>query len=796
MSSLRLGAALAPRGLASGEPKQSGLNMIHRHLFASVSLLSLAVASPSFAQAVSDQASTVDDVVVFGRGETRQQASITSEAIAIETPGTSPLKAIERLPGVSFQSADAFGNYEWSARIALRSFNQNQLGFTLDGVPLGDMSYGNHNGLHISRAIISENIARVDVAQGAGALGTASSSNLGGTIRFSSRRPADEFGVDVAGVYGSDETFRGFVRLDTGAVGPIDTALSLSYADHSMDKWKGVGEQNQQQLNLSLTQPVGRGEITGFLNYSERRENDYQDMSLEQISRLGRDWDNISGDYALAVRIADIANNRGDTGAAVTDASAGTTYPSPIETVDDAYYDASGLRDDTIGALTLTYPITDALEVSLTGYGHRNEGQGLWWTPYVATADGALDQSGNVISDPSPISIRTTEYDMERTGAIGSITFAVGSHDIEAGFWVEQNDFNQARRFYGLSRAANNRSSLDFQKNPFFTQWEYDFETKTRMFYIQDTWSVSADLTLFGGFKSLSVENSAETITGADKTGTIKAEDNFLPQAGVIYDLNSDHELFLSYAENIRAYESSNTGGPFSASAAGFEALRETLKPESSRTIEGGWRFRFDRVQGSFAVYDVQFKDRLFGVALGSPIQGLGSGIQNVGSVQSRGFEAAAVWTLRDGWSAFGSFSYNDSTYEDDVFDATGALVAETAGKTVIASPETLFRAELTYDDGALFGTLAAAHTGKRFSTYENDESVDAYVLFELTAGYRFRASAGWLSGTKVQLNVTNLLDEDYISTVGSGGFQNTAGRQTFLPGAPRQTFVSLRKAF
>jgi iron complex outermembrane receptor protein len=54
----------------------------------------------------------------------------------------------------------------------------------------------------------------------------------------------------------------------------------------------------------------------------------------------------------------------------------------------------------------------------------------------------------------------------------------------------------------------------------------------------------------------------------------------------------------------------------------------------------------------------------------------------------------------------------------------------------------------------------------------------------------------GWLDGTQIQVNVVNLTDEDYISTVGSGGFQNTAGRQTFLPGAPRQVFASIRRRF
>ncbi|MFX7926576.1 hypothetical protein ABTK22_19735, partial [Acinetobacter baumannii] len=73
--------------------------------------------------------------------------------------GLSPLATVSRLPGVNFQSADPLGNYEWSTRFTVRAFSQNQLGFTLDGVPLGDMSYGNLNGLHISRAISSENVA-------------------------------------------------------------------------------------------------------------------------------------------------------------------------------------------------------------------------------------------------------------------------------------------------------------------------------------------------------------------------------------------------------------------------------------------------------------------------------------------------------------------------------------------------------------------------------------------------------------------------------------------------------------
>ena len=136
-------------------------------MFASVSLAVLCAAPVAFAQtapATTEPAADqeVETIVVYGAASSRQTQAVTASAIALSAAGVSPLKAIERLPGVNFQSADALGNYEWSTRISVRGFNQNQMGFTLDGVPLGDMSYGNHNGLHISRATISENLARVN----------------------------------------------------------------------------------------------------------------------------------------------------------------------------------------------------------------------------------------------------------------------------------------------------------------------------------------------------------------------------------------------------------------------------------------------------------------------------------------------------------------------------------------------------------------------------------------------------------------------------------------------------------
>ncbi len=82
-------------------------------------------------------------------------------------PGANPVKAIQTLPGVQFETADPWGNNEQNIALFVHGFNQNQLGFTLDGVPLGDQSYGNYNGLSPQRAVISENVARVRLTAGA-----------------------------------------------------------------------------------------------------------------------------------------------------------------------------------------------------------------------------------------------------------------------------------------------------------------------------------------------------------------------------------------------------------------------------------------------------------------------------------------------------------------------------------------------------------------------------------------------------------------------------------------------------
>jgi len=750
-------------------------------------LVSSALTSAAAAQdalAPGAEADAGETIIITGRGQTRQVQELDSSALALLAPGTSPMKAIEKLPGVNFQSADPFGNYEWSQRVAIRSFNQNQLGFTLDGIPLGDGSYGNVNGLHVSRAISTENIGITRVSQGSGGIGTQATNNLGGTLEFLSADPLKETAVDGSASIGEDNLFRGFARINVASKG--GARGYVSYAFYTTDKWKGVGEQRQHMINAKAIVPVGAVDFDGYFSYSDRRENDYQDLSLGIINRLGYNWDNISGDYALAIRLADIGNNRGDTGAPVSNPSAGTAYPGGIQTIDDAYFDAAGLRKDTVAALGLTAPLAEGITAKLKGYYHHNKGMGLWYTPYVPSPNG------------TPISVRTTEYEIDRGGFFGSVNADLGMNNLTAGIWFEQNKFHQARRFYGLaSRTDPGRSSLDFPSNPFATQWDYKFDTKTYQYYVEDRIELG-DFAVNLGWKGFQVDIEANPIVaGSLASGKITSRDWFQPHVGAVYSFNSNVEAFAGFTQVTRAFTGASTGGPFATTQAGFNAIKDTLKPEQSDTYEAGLRYNSGIFNGSIAGYLVNFRNRLLGITTGAGIQGNPAVLQNVGGVRAVGIEALGDLKLGHGFTLFGSYAYNDATYQDDVRNAQGALLTATAGKQVVDAPKHILRGELSYDSNSFFGRVGVNYMSKRFYTYENIGSVPGRTLVDASLGYRF--DIGMRQPIELQLNVTNLFDEDYVSTIGSNGYVGsdpTGSFATLLAGAPQTFFATLKAGF
>jgi iron complex outermembrane receptor protein len=622
-------------------------------------------------------------------------------------------------------------------------------------------------------------MSRVDLSQGSGSLGVASTSNLGGAVQFYSADPENKMTMRVDETLGSNSTKRTFARIDSGLL-ESGTKAFLSYTDQSTDKWKGSGAQKQKQFNSKLVQTWGDNKVSLFMNTSDRTEIDYQDMSIDMQKKLGWGWDNYAPNWQAAI-----------------DAAHGTFSPSVASInaatgpLDAAYYQGSGLRKDRLAGVAGDLALTDDVRLKSTLYSHHDIGQGHWYTPYTASP-GATAGPGVYSGVGLPISIRTTEYSIDRTGMVNDLTWNAGAHTVNAGLWYEKSDSRLARNFYAATGPADTNY---FLSNPFATGFLQTFRTTTTQFYAQDTMALmNGQLKANFGFKSPQVKIDATNYVGTHAAGSLTAKKSILPQVGINFALTDMTEVFASISQNMRAYQP-GVSGPFSQTQAAFDATAAALKPEISESYEAGYRFKGDALQGSLAAYLTNFHDRLLSVG-STGIQGNPSVFANVGKVQSTGVEAALIWSVAQNWNWFNSLTLNDSKYKSDYM--SGTTLVTTNGKTVVDAPKIMFSSDLGYESNGWFSNLNGKYTGQRYYTYLNDGKVDAYWLFNASAGYK-QKNVGGIKELSAQLSITNLANTKYFSTIGSNGFiaSDTQGAfATLLEGAPRQFFATLSGKF
>lgn len=91
--------------------------------------------------------------------------------------GISGLKMLASLPGFNVQTDGALGLYEFGNSVQVRAFNLGQIGFVLNGIPMGRSDpFG---GSPIFRYVDNENLGSVVASPGAGDVSGPSYSTLG-----------------------------------------------------------------------------------------------------------------------------------------------------------------------------------------------------------------------------------------------------------------------------------------------------------------------------------------------------------------------------------------------------------------------------------------------------------------------------------------------------------------------------------------------------------------------------------------------------------------------------------------
>ncbi|USQ97938.1 TonB-dependent receptor [Caulobacter sp. RL271] len=742
----------------------------------------------------------LDAVVIVGSGQTRSVSTLVPSSLETLPPGTSVQKALNFLPGVSAQSIDALGVNEQSLSLQVRGFNTTHLGYSLDGMPLGDGAYNNYNGLTISRALISENLGRADLATGIAGLGIPSTSNLGGALIYVSSDPKKDMGLSVSQSFGSEDTYRTFLRFDTGEHNGWSAYLSGHYAQQDLFvNQPAYNKSTGKQFNGKVTYKGERGQLTAFVDLSRTNQADDAYLSKDMLNRLGWDWGGYAPNWDAYVSRAACS--------VASLASKCVTSTAPEKLADVTFTNGQILRNDDLFYIAGDFDVTSTLKTHLQVYRHTDKGAG---NNFIT---GLSNQGTTDTSDDLPVQIRDTRYTIERDGVVASVAWTVGFNHIQAGLWLEQNTSSAARYIWtNVTGPFSLAQYLDGQPNT--AQWVQKTDWNTQQFYVQDTITLLNDaLSIDFGFKSTNAKSNARALPGIAKaaaaastqfaTGSLKASDSFLPEAGVRWRIAQGHEVFASYAENMAMFQGGFKLGPQSVSQAVWDAQGRYLKPETSKSFDAGYRYVGDKVQLSVSAYEVDFNNRLLQYNPCPTNQqqnpGCGNSFHNAGSVTSKGAEIGVLWKPLSWLNWYNSASYNKSTYDEDLnWCTTTCVIKQTKGKQQVDTPKQMFASVLTLKQGGFSASLQGKYTGRRYYTYTNDQSFAGVTLFDLGLAYRFD-SASFMKGAKASLNVTNLTNKRYASNFDSSVFapdDATGSILVFHASAPRQVFGTLSFEF
>ncbi|WOB79298.1 MULTISPECIES: TonB-dependent receptor [Brevundimonas] len=820
---------------------------------------SLAFAGTASAQSTGTEATEVQEVVVTGTrgprttdgtivaetaGKTR--STVTQEFISTQAAGQTIVQTLNLTPGLNFTNNDPYGSS--GGNIRLRGFDGNRVSLTFDGIPLNDT--GNYAS-YTNQQLDPELIERASVNTGTTDVDSPTASATGGTINYTSRRPAADFGGWIQGSLGDFDYKRIMALVDTGQVGPWGTSAWFAVSHQEYDKFKGQGDLKKTQYNMRIYQPLGsNGDFVALsAHYNENRNFSYYSPSLESTSALGVvtpaevetspfGWNiDYSTNYVAPTfrnGVADIDLNTSSTVAAayyglrINPSDTGNVRLNSKFTLAEGltftfdpsfqYTQANGGGQQT--TLTETNALIRGTRttggIDLNGDGDTLDTVRVMTPSNTNTYRYGINSSliWNINDDHQLRAAYTLDYGRHRqTGAYGFIDFSDPANprfaDEFGGLDDKNNRIVNLDGYYlrardRLSYAELNQAAFEYRgdfldkalrinigvRMPFFKRELNQYCYSQNSSSSVRCTSETPNATLANGNVTFASTGTTQYI--APYSRELKYDD-VLPNVGATYRFGGDHMVYASYAEGISA---PRTDSLYSVTRLADGSIgNPNVQPETTKTFDLGYRYQTSSLIASAAVWHTDYQNRI----VSSYDQDLGFNVdRNVGAVESYGFDGSLGWEPTDKLSIFASLSLLESELKDNV-NISSTLVALTKGKEVVETPKETLGLRIAYDFNPVFSAaIQGKYVGERWVTDVNDQKVDAYTVVDLDARFDF-APLG-LQGTYLQFNVINLFDERYYGSLGSTTSSVVGGAGYSRPfaniAAPRTVMASVRYAF
>ncbi|WP_244216249.1 TonB-dependent siderophore receptor [Phytopseudomonas daroniae] len=624
--------------------------------------------------------------------ETPQSVSVITRKRMDDKAMTSISDVVQSTPGVFLNNSGGVGRPSFSAR----GFDVDNVMY--DGFPTSLLTY-----LPSGEANLAM-YDRVEIVRGATGLAQGAGSPSG-AINLVRKRPTHEFQGTLTGSAGSWDDYSG--TLDVG--GPLNengtlrarTVVSRQDArsfrdsvEHDHDLFYGVVDAD---LSESTTLTLGAYRQKNHTNYiwgglPMARGGGH--LGLPRDTFLGHDWE--------------YSDNRT------------TGY---FATLEQGFANDWTLRLAAMQSKT----DTDVLASSVWEYDRH-----YLWTE-------AMEQ-------------KETGYDLALSGPFQLLG---QEHDLTLGVSKRQLDYRSGKAWSAF---------IDAGSNPF--EWDPGAHTKPE--YVTGSNGLPETTTQDSVYAStrLRLSEPLSLILGGrvdwyefddreNSEGNYKVTRNLTRYAGLVYDLDANHSVYVSYTDIFKPQ-----------SERGLD--RKPLEPVVGENYEVGIKGEYydGALNASLAVFQIDQKNRAQTLTgqLGCGSTPDSSCYEAAGLVRSKGIDLEIQGALTDNWQVAAGYTYTQTKY---VSDANAAREGEDFDRK---KPRQLFKLSTLY---TLPGELQRWRVGgdlyqqSRIRTAADDGSwrnqQGSYTVVGLVAGYKASEQLD------LQLNVNNLVDRTYYSSVANG---------------------------
>ncbi len=777
--------------------------------------VSLAGSAYAQSDADPDDDAVMDTVVVegrrisqtdlaIGRDEATNTVAVTREELLSAPSGISGLKMLETLPGFNVQTDGALGLYEFGNSVTVRAFNLQQIGFVLDGIPMGRSdAFG---GSPIFRYVDNENLGSVVASPGAGDVSLPSYASLGPIVSYNSVDPEETLGGTIAYTVGDDNLQRSFLKLETGEIGGFSAYISRSKTDG--DLWRGPGTIDREHFEAKaqfrfdedtiLTAKYVGNDFFDFDSRSSFRSN---------FERFGYDYSYVGILPEDCIQPVEVDFNR--------DGSIDAADFQPLQTGSSCtsyFADRVNIRQDSLYGLTFETGLSDTLFMTATAYFEDKDGYGVSPDSYSNTLGRYQDQVevGVPVTHPRGVQYGLSETGGERSGAVLDFAWTAGNHEIEFGGWVEEDVYNRTQLRHNNSNGSADGEIL-FDEVAYFRR-NYQATRESMQVYLKDTIRLLDDrLNVEIGAKVLEIDYELDGYRDfadyAIRVGTPGGGDTLpgygpqvinatyssdpLPMIGAVYDLSDRDQLFASYSQNFAL--------PRGADSIFSQAVSFPAPPpeaEESTNYEIGMRTSRPEFNATAALFYTTFDNRIVtGSVLNPATEQPESFSVNAGETSSFGAELSGVYQpdiFDDQIYATFNLTYNHTELEDGFGN-------NPAGGRLADSPEWLFTGGLTYEPTEwLVANVSTKYTGERFADFQEaaaspGNAMESYFVWSGYLDIGGPNGFGLPENISLRFNLDNILDEETLAFASP----QSAGRNTFFrPLNPRTFQATLTAKF